>query len=57
MNPNDSDARLTAERTVVAISAEPRTSSNSRLRLTFTNPFTIGMKMAPGGISEGRFRW
>ncbi len=32
MNPNDSDARLTADRMVVAISAEPRTSSNSRLR-------------------------
>jgi hypothetical protein len=32
MNPNDSDARLTADSMVVAISAEPRTSSNSTLR-------------------------
>src|SRR6185312_14303895 len=31
--PNDSDARPIAARTVVAISAEPRTRSKSRLRI------------------------
>src|SRR6187397_748124 len=31
--PNDSDARLIAARMVVAISAEPRTRSKSRLRI------------------------